>query len=425
MDFKDIKPYILKNVYTGLIKTVVSLSLSIITVPLTIKNIGIENYGIISTILIFSGLSGVFDLGLSNALIVFQQSKKKYRKEISSIYMINIIIFALILSLALFVYLFDINVMGGKLQVSHETLNMINFLAVMVLAFSVITNLLAAALEGDFKLQYVNLGFTIQSIIIYAGWFVFSILDIPIIYYLYLPLISSVLLIVFYSLLLPPIHLNFVKPDITSSRNALYTSFDFFKLGFLNSIHLPVTKYLIVLLIGDGRAIGIFELSSRLSLLVNNMLAYISMPFFSISGQMKSNKNELIKLITKTTIVLCLISLSGYIVFLFLKKYIILYFFNEYNPEISLILNMLIISCFILASSEAVQRFLLGIEKVYLVTRIKLIGLILNSLFIILFFVFSCISIENITLSYSFSIAFIGLFWLFYLCIIRRKIKKT
>lgn len=421
MDFSHVKSYIFKNVYTGLIKTVISLLLSFITVPLIIKNIGIERFGIISMVLLFSGFTGVFDLGLSNALVLFQQDRVKYKKEISAIYIFNLIIFVLVLLSVGLIYLFDISIMGNKLNVSPDMLQMIGLISILILALSIPTGLFIAILEGHFKLQYVNWGFTIQSVVIYMGWFLLSIYNVGIVYYLFVPLIGSILVILFYASVLPPIRSTFVRPDWESSKNALQTAFRFLKLGLLNSIHLPMTKYLIVLLTGDGRAIGVFELSSKLALLVNNVLAHVSKPFFSLSSQLKHDKERLTDMVTKTTLILCTISIVGYFLFLFMEKYIILYFFKEYRSDIVFVLHSLLISCLLLASSEVIQNFLIGTGKIHWVIYIKFIGFVFNLLLLFLFYITHSLRLESMTLSYSLNLSLIGLFWLFYLWKERRK----
>lgn len=414
MEISQIKKYIFNNVYTGLIKTAFTLVLSVVAIPLIIKNIGIDNYGIISIVLVFSSFTGILDLGLSKALISFQGSQKENKNEISAIYILNLVLFATMLLFTLVVYAFKINLMGGKLEVDSSTLRLINTIAILLLSFGIFNNLLRASLEANFKLQLVNWGFLIQSAIINLGWLILALTKAPILYFLLIPVAGSVITIIYHLLFLPPIYTQLLKPDKASFKNVFGITFQFFKVGALNSVHLPLIKYTIILFLGEGRAIGIFELSTKLAVLANNLLAYISNPFFSIVAKHKEkSKVYLWGVIKKVTKFLIAATISGYAVFFIFNKVLIQYFFKEYTTEIFQVLNFVLIGYLIIAASESIQKYMLGIGRMNLVARIKLTGILLNALAIILVIITGNLSLVNITLAYSFSLFSIGLFWLF------------
>lgn len=414
MRLSEIKNYVYLNLFTGLIKTVFSLVLSVVAIPLIIKNIGIESYGIVSIVLVFSTLTGIVDLGLSKALISFQGSQKENKKEISAIYILNLGLSASILLFSLVVFTFKINLMGGKLDIDSFSLRLINTIAILLLSFGIFNNLLRASLEANFKLQLVNWGFLIQSAIIHIGWLILALTKAKILYFLLIPVAGSVITIIYHLLFLPPIYTQLLKPDKTSFKNVFSITFQFFKVGALNSVHLPIIKYVIILFLGEGRAIGIFELSTKLAVLANNLLAYVSNPFFSIVSKHKEkNKFYLWGIIKKVTRFLILATVSGYSVFFIFNKVLIQYFFKEYSTEIFQVLNFVLIGYLIIAASESVQKYMLGIGKVKLVARVKLIGIFLNALTIVLVIIIGNLNLVNITLAYSFSLVSIGLFWLF------------
>lgn len=414
MEISQIKKYIFKNVYTGLIKTTFTLVLSVVAIPLIINNIGIENYGIISIVLVFSSFTGILDLGLSKALISFQGSQKENKKEISAIYILNLVLFAIMLLFTLSVYAFKINLIGGKLEVDSSMVRLINTIAILLLSFEIFNNLLRASLEANFKLQLLNWGFLIQSAIIHLGWLILALTKAPILYFLLIPVAGSVVTIIYHLLFLPPIYTQLLKPDKTSFKNVSGITFQFFKVGALNSVHLPLIKYAIILFLGEGRAIGIFELSTKLAVLANNLLAYISNPFFSIVAKHKEkSKVYLWDVIKKVTRFLIAATISGYTVFFIFNKVLIQYFFKEYSTEIFQVLNFVLIGYLVIAASESIQKYMLGIGRMNLVARIKLTGIFLNVLAIIMVLITGNLSLVNITLAYSFSLVSIGLFWLF------------
>ena len=413
MELNQIKKYIIQNLYTGIIKSLLTIILSSIAIPLIIRNIGIEQYGVISIVLVFSSFTGILDLGLSKTLISFRTKERVNIKEISAIYLINLGIFSLLIGFSIIMYLFKINLLGTKIMMAPQVLRLTNSLAMLLLALGILNNLLRASLEADFKLQLVNWGFLIQSTIIHLGWLSLSLLHADISLFLFIPLISSGIAIIYHLILLPPIYFTLQMPDISSIRNVLGITFQFFKIGSLNSIHLPLMKYIIILFLGEGRMIGIFELSTKLAVLANNLMAYISNPFFSIAAKhQQRNKEHVRRLIKKVTRFLLMISISGYVVFLVLNKFLILYFFKEYSNEIFDVLHFVLIGYLFIAASESVQKYYLGIGEIELVARIKGIAIILNMCLVICLHSLNVLSLTSIATAYSLSLIFTGSFWL-------------
>jgi O-antigen/teichoic acid export membrane protein len=413
MEFNQIKKYIFKNLYTGLFKTSLTLLMSGVAIPLIIKNIGIGNYGIISIVLIFSSMTGLLDLGLSRSLIYLKGDSKENTKEISAIYIINLFIFIIILLFGIAIFIFNINLLGKKLDVNNEILRWINFISIILLSLGIFNNLLRASLEANFKLHLVNWGFLIQSAIINMGWLLLAILKANIIFFLLVPIASSLITIIYHLLYLPHIYSTIRKPDKTSFKNVFEITLQFFKVGILNSIHLPLIKYIIIFFIGNPSAIGIFELATKLAGLANMVLSYISKPFFSIVAKYQETNNDYLwKVVKKVTKFLTLTSVAGYLVFIILNKYIIFYFFKEYSTQIFHVLNMVVIGNLFIASSESIQKFFLGSGKVKLIAKIKFMSIIANCIILLLLFSFHIFNLTSIALSYSISLVFIGFYWL-------------
>ena len=425
MEISQFKNYILKNLFTGMMKTILSLILSVVSIPIIISNIGIGNYGIISIITVFSSFTGMIDLGLSKGLIVFQLEKKDSAKEISAIYLINLCLFFLFFLLSILIYVFDINLMGENLEIGKTELRLINCVSVMTLSFGIFNNLLRASLEANFKLQLLNWGFLLQAFIINLGWLVLAIYNANIILFLFVPLVSTITVICYHLFLLPPIYTLLKKPDIRSIKNVFKITLQFFKVGALNSLHLPIIKYLIIYLIGDQRAIGIFELSTKLALLANTLLSYVSNPFFSIVSKHKEKSEMYLWIITKkVTYLLICITLGGYIVFIILNNFIITYFFNEYTDQIFKVLNMTVIGYLLIAASESVQKYFLGLGRMNLVAKVKFSGIIINLVIIIIFYNSDYFNLISLTFAYAVSLAFIGVFWIVRLLAKRNNLLK-
>lgn len=416
MDLGHIKKYLLKNMLTGLIKTIITAILTLIALPLTIKNVGIETYGIISIVLVFASFTGVLDLGLSKSLILLQgkQEENNPQKEITAIYIINLGMFLIVFCFAILVYLLDINLLGQNISVENEMMRLINSIALFILSFDILNNLLRASLESKFKLHWVTWGFVLQSAIINMGWLILSFMKVPLSYYLFVPIGSSIAVLLFHLIILPPVYNTLKKPDMNSFKNVFKITLQFFKIGALNSIHLPAVKYALILFVGDSRSIGLFELTTRLALLTNNFLSYLSNPIFSLASYHNvNNKEYLWQLTKKITSILALTSLVGYLFFILFNKIIILFFYKEYSPYIFNVLNYILIGFLFTAVSESIQKYFLGIGNIRKVINIKLFGILITIVLISIFEVFSIFNLKNLAISYSISLIVISTIYLF------------
>lgn len=412
MIINQIKNYILKNLYTGSIKTISSFVLSFIVLPLTIKNIGIEKYGIISVVLMFSSFTGIFDLGFSKTLVYLHGDKTANEKRIYAVYYLNHCMFILIILTGIVFYIFRINLFGNTFVSDIKTLRMINLASILILGFEIINNLLRSSLEAELKLSLVNWGFLIQSSVIYLGWYLLSIVNANIILFLGIPLVASFFSILYYKINLSSGFSGSIRPDGTSIKYVFKTSFQFLKVGALNSFHLPLIKYVLVIASGDPKVIGIFDLSTKLALFPVSIMSYISVPFFSLASKVKySDQKRLWNIVRRTSFILALVSFLGYSIFLIINEPLIIYFFKEYSDLIFNTLNMLLLGYLSIAITESVQRYYLGTGKINLVAQVKLISILTNLILIAIILIRNLFSLNNLTLIYCISLFLTSSYW--------------
>ena len=93
----DIKSYLKKNVFASVGKILTVSSVTLLLLPIIIQKIGLDLYGIISLTLLFSGVSSLIDLGLSQAIVLLSGDKKITSNQVitSAVY-INLTIISII-----------------------------------------------------------------------------------------------------------------------------------------------------------------------------------------------------------------------------------------------------------------------------------------------------------------------------------------
>ncbi len=411
MDFTLVKKYLFKNVFSGLVKTLVTLGLSIIGLPFVISKIGIETFGIISIVLVFSSFSGILDFGLSKSLVVYSNNEK-HREEISTIYFLNFSLFLFLSALGFIFYITGINLFGSKIDVDLNEIKLINFVSLQLLAFGILNNLYRANLEASYKLQIVNWGFLIQSFLINALWIILSYFDSDIFWFIISPVVSSICTLCFHLVSVKSIPFFFKIPRYRSIKEVLNTTFKFFKIGALNSLHLPLVKYLIILVIGESYALGVFELATKLAVICNNLLSYVSNPFFSLAAKAdESERLNIWKIVKRSSNYIFLVTILGYILFLILNRPLIFYFFKDYSTEIFIVLNLTLVGYLAVALGEIFQKYYLGIGKVSQVINVKFFSVLLNIVLLLVLIVFNKLDLIWVSFSFSLSYISLGTFW--------------
>lgn len=410
----NIKNYIKANLLSGLAKTSISLIISILAIPIIIEYIGLEKFGIISIVLIFSNVTGLFDIGLSRVLVTFSHAFEKNIKYISAIYIINFIITFFILTISIVIYFLQINIFGTRLVINENSLVLLNFFAMLVLAMSIINNLFKSTLEAIFKLKYINIGLSIQLIFHYLSWLILALNKASYLSFFFISFMSIFVSTLFYAFLIKDIVKKFTKPNSKDYIFVIKKAYHFFKLGSINSIHLALNKYLLIQFIGDSRIIGIFELSTKLSVVFNNIYSYISTPFFSLTNlyNNESRREELILLIRKTILYLSFISMCIIIGYNIFNKYIIFYFYNEYDNIIYNVLNIILIGYLITSTFEIIQKYYMGLGEVKKVANTKILFNTANFVLVYFLFLFELLDLTMLALIYSLSLILVSVYWL-------------
>ena len=184
--------YLKKSFFTGTFKTIIVTLSTIIFLPLIISKIGMANYGLISLTLIFGGMVVFADFGISKSvtlLIGKLKDKSNSSKIVTSALVINgIIMFIIGLILSFLVYL-NIPLLGTQLDISISLRNYIVLIGFISLIIFLLNNLLTAILEAFYLMHYVNIGFTISSVLVNLCIYLMSILTDSI----YLLILSPVL----------------------------------------------------------------------------------------------------------------------------------------------------------------------------------------------------------------------------------------
>ena len=406
MKGKQLISYLKKSFFTGAFKTVIVAFSTIILLPLIIQQIGMETYGLISLTMIFGGMAVFVDFGIAKSvtLLIGQDNEKRYVNiNVSSAILINILILMLIgLVLIILVY-FNVPILGKQLQISDSLKNYIVFVGFILLGLLLINNLLTAVLEAYYLVHYINIGFTISSILLNIFIYLTSLINDSIYILLMAPIVSFLLVSLFLiHAIKKRTNVRLTKPNKNQIIGILSISYKFFNIGLINSLMIPANKYLLIYLTGSSTILGIFDIGLKIAMIANSFLNSIAQPLFGVFSNIKNNKKEIFKIASKTSLFIFSLYIIGNILFYFTGEYITNFIDVKHHEELLLIGMILLIGVTFSSVSEPFYRALLGTERLNEALYLKLLIPVFNVIFYL--FLNNDNNLEKITSSYSIAV---------------------
>jgi len=384
-----LKIYLQKSISTGLGNSVGSILISVIFIPLIIRNIGLEKYGIWMILAIFTSILSVADLGLSKAMVYFIP-KQKSQDHINQVYSIgfflNSFVILFIMTMGVLIYLSGINIWGGTESLSNEFGRKLLLCGLFVTCSSLATAFYRSVLEGFYKIYIVNIGFFIQTTLNYTSVYLLSFFTNNVEYFVYMTMVVYASMYFFHLVVVrlkTSVALCF--PQFTRVKEIIKYAIGIFFVGFITSILQPANRYLLILFSGDVRIYGIFDIAFKIALAASKLLQAFGAPLFSVfAGYGKEKIGEIRRILN-----ICLLGLGGAYVFgcllfLFSGRFILDLFLKDDSIELYNASMILIIGIVLFAVADPFFRALLAIGDLRLTFNIKVLQPILNVLLIIL-----------------------------------------
>lgn len=361
----NIKSYLKKNVFASVGKLLTVSSVTLLLLPIIIQKIGLDLYGVISLTLIFSGVSSLIDLGLSQAIVLLSADKEISPNQVvtSAVY-INLTIIAVATLVFVALNLFGVDLLGKDINLTQKEQIWLLVTGFLILIFMLLNNICKSILEANLFMHVVNLSLALFTPVLYLSIYILSFFTDNVIAYILTPLIITVILFLFYVVFIKlKTDVKFVKVNKTHIRYVLKTSFKFLNLGLINSLIMPVMRYLFILMVADVGLYAIFDLSFKVAMLANSLIVSLSVPMFAVFSKMiKEKAAQMSKLAYK----IFYISLGIYFAILvgyhFLGEVILSYLkLTETNLNVLYdLIYVLLISLGSVAVVEVFYRYFLG-----------------------------------------------------------------
>lgn|GEM_PF-2275050 len=388
---ENITKYLTNNFIVSTVKTLTVSLVTIFLLPLIIKRLGLDLYGIVSITLLFSGISSLVDLGLSKAVVLLSgDNKTSENTVISSALIINLLIISILFVVFVLLQMFSVDLLGKDLNINNTHKFMVLNTGFLLLILMLINNLCRTILEANYKIHIVNITLTVYTPLLYAIILILSFFTKEVEVYIITPLVLTVLMLIFNIVYIKyKTTVRIIRVTKKEVQFVFKKSIAFLNIGLVNSMVMPTMRYVFVLLVADVGLYAIFDLSFKIAMLATSLIVSLSAPMFAVfSKEIKNQSKQMIRVTYKIfylSFILYLIINLGYYLF----GNFFLDFLNLESQNLALLYNisfLLILSLGSVASVEVFYRYFLGNNQLIKAFVLKLIVPLLGVIF---FFVLS------------------------------------
>ena len=409
----SLKSYFVRSYSTGFVNVAGSAISVALLIPIIISIVGLDQWGIWAMLSIFLGLGTAAELGVGKSL-VYYLPKAKSECERSRIYSSSILINRVGLLAMLFLvtglYLTNLGNPFELKAIPPYLSDVILVAGISLLSLLVLTSPYRGALEGSLKIDLVNIGFFIQSTLIYVVLFVVVSLGGMALSMIVSTVLVFVLVFVFHSLMVSrKTSLGWRRPAFQNVREVLRFSSGIYLVGLINSLIIPINRGLVVFFSEDIINYAEFDISLRFGLMALSALAVFTSPLLGVLsdkdglGPIKSRK-----LIYRSSLLVLSLAIAGNVVFYLFGSKLLGFFLDQNNTiEIYRMTMTILVGLSIFGIAEPFKRalFAWGALRDLLVINILFIGANLA--------IFAVISVDSmelrVAISYSVSAALIGI----------------
>lgn len=417
----SLKLYFFRSYSTGLLNVASSAISIMLLIPMIISIVGLEQWGIWATLSIFLGFGTAVELGVGKSLVYYLPKTSSESKR-DSIYSASLVInrVALLGIVILFAGLYFSQVIYPlKLgNIPSHLVNWVVLAGISLLALLVMTSPYRGALEGMLKIDLVNIGFLLQTILLYVVLFVIVFLGGMALSMIFSTVFVFIILFLYHRVLVNrKTRLCWQRPTFEDVRNLLRYSSGIYLIGLVNSLVIPINRILVATFSDNITDFAEFDLALRVGLMGLAALAAFTTPLFAVLsdidglGPVKSRN-----LIIRTSILVFCLGVTGNLAFFLLGPWLLGFFLDHKNVlEVHHMAMILLAGLAVYGIAEPFKRALLAWGAVRDVLVINILFLCVN---LVSFALIPVVSIElRVAAAYSVSavlIALISIAWATY-----------
>ncbi len=363
---------IAKNTSVLLISQIISYAFVFLTTLYTARYLGVENFGILSLSIAFTGIFVIFaDLGLST-LTVREVSRDK---SLSSKYLVNFGLLKIVLAVLTFFLIFlSVNILHYSQEIQ---------LVIYIMSISVIFNSFAGLISSIFqayeKMEYISIGIIINSIILFVGVMVSIYYQLDVLAFATFYAVSNFALLLLYIIICQKKFVSpFLEMDLSFLRQKLKHALPFGITSVFVTIYYWIDTIMLSLMVGN-EAVGLYNAAYRLILVLLFIPSVLNTAIFPAMSQFYiSSKDSLKDTYKKYFKYMAILGIPLGVGTTILANEIILVIYGVEYTKAVIALQILVWSAVIIFMSGSFARLLEASDKQIVITKITAICAMVN-----------------------------------------------
>lgn len=358
--------YLARAGSTGLVNAASSALAVAVGLPFVIAHAGLDAYGFWALSLMFVNVAALLDFGLSKSIIIVSADDTMSRDQLMSSATAIGLAAAAVLALLVTVVAMLGWPLFGEVIARHAGLSLwIAASGSMLLCCSVLTTLLRALLEAQLKLELVNLGFGLQTILNYlvvalaAYWSG----DARI---MMLGTCAVYVAILLLHLLLVARHAPFRwhRPGLAQGKLLIRLGLPAYVAELPLAMFAPLLQYLFSLRSPSAAWIGVYDLAIRISGLCATAVNSLSQPFFvAVARSRPDTGNDVRGAIIRHLRFTITAAALLWVAFLVAGPVTLRWLLADVPPDLYRTTLIILLGAAAMSACEPIARMLLGLGK--------------------------------------------------------------
>lgn len=307
------KAKLLRNSFTGIAQVILTAGLTLVSVPVFIKTLGLELYGIFAVVSVVGNLNFLVNFGLNSALLVYVAKQGKCKESDLDIAVTRIILLALILIISTIAVSFSNLIIRDILKIPEGFLSesrKLFYLLILSNAFLLIGQTYTATIDALQKIYITNICQFIYSAIYWIGIITVVKLGggLPLIGEMAFiaALIWFIIIFIFSRRLWGRLDLKDFRREFGRvAKKQITFGAKVYMSGLIGFLFEPFSKILLSNFIGLS-AVGLYEIGLKVKGQVNGIFSkaiYPLLPFIAKNEENKTLKDRLFDLFNKLLLI--------------------------------------------------------------------------------------------------------------------------
>lgn len=412
----DHQPYLRKVAASSLFNSLTSAVATALLLPLVIRRIGLDAYGLWAVMGIFIGVTSALDFGIWKSLVYLiargQHSPQNLLSSAGLMCLLGGCVFSVLLFCAMFA---GVPVFGQLVESQADLKWWLAGCGCIVVFASLLTNLARGVLEAAYRGHWVNIGYGALTLVQYAiAVAIASRSHDPRMLMAGSAVVYVVILLIHLLWLHSLSALRWQRPSWSTMRAILRFGAGS-SLADLPSILIgPLLSYLFVVSASSAGDYGVFDLALRIATLSATTLSMLSTPFFAIvaaahAGDAQGQTRRMLSDYLRITLSL---GVLGWLVFLVIGTALLTLFFTDRPAEIHRAALIMLAGTAAVAASEPVTRMLMGLGRLRDLAKVRFVMLTMAMVAVWLFAEQQPLERFSWAFALGNLASFVGLLWL-------------